>query len=194
MRIKPFAYLLLVVFSLGTALGQSKAPPKSSKTTPGPIKDIDGWGKIKWGMTTAQARAAYGSEATIPEGENPYKDTYIEKLIIKSLTVGDVEMKVSIAALNKTDRIANIALENAGSLTDSVSAGAYSNLKIALTRKYGTPASTDHTAQSRVTSDVTKWIFPSTAIELLEIEIESINYGSIHLTYSAANKKLLDVL
>ncbi len=26
-------------------------------------KDVDGWDKIKWGMTIAQARSAYGIEA-----------------------------------------------------------------------------------------------------------------------------------
>ena len=34
-------------------------------------KDVDGWGKIKWGMTVAQAQAAYGPAAKLPSSLRP---------------------------------------------------------------------------------------------------------------------------
>jgi hypothetical protein len=49
----------LLLFAVVIALGAMAQP-----------KDVDGWGKIKWGMTIAEARAAYNLPKT-NQGDRP---------------------------------------------------------------------------------------------------------------------------
>ncbi len=180
------------------ALGQTKmAPPRSPEAAPRTKAkpDVVGWGKIKWGMRISQVRAIYGSQVADPEGENPYTDNLVERLIIKSLMVGDTEMKVSIAASSGTDRVILVSLSPTTVLPSEAASGrSYEDLKTSLIRKYGPPSSTKTTERSGVNSTNVKWIFPSTEITLSWIVMPDLKRGLLDLTYSAADKRMLDVL
>jgi hypothetical protein len=158
-------------------------------------RDVDGWGKIKWGMTVGQVKSAYGSQAERPDGENPDKEKFVEKLIIKKLTVGDIEMKASIASLPGSDRIVRVSLSpTAPLLTVGPGGAAYEDLKTSLIRKYGRPSNLDKEDDGQIVAYTAKWIFPSTEITLSWIEVKQIAHGILNLIYSSADKKALDVL
>jgi hypothetical protein len=163
-------------------------------------RDVDGWGKIKWGMTVAQVRAAYGGQAESPDGEsrddkNPDKDKFVDRLIIKKLTVGDTEMNASIASLSGSDRIVRVSLSPTAPLLTVGSGGAaYQDLKTSLTRKYGRPSSVDKEDDDQIIAYSAKWIFPSTEIILSWIEVKQVGHGVLNLIYTSADKKALDVL
>jgi hypothetical protein len=54
-------------------------------------KDIDGWGKIKWGMTFAEASAAYNVSAPVKESDT----SKWTSLPLGPVQIGDIEMKAS---------------------------------------------------------------------------------------------------
>jgi hypothetical protein len=158
-------------------------------------KDVNGWDKIKWGMTVGQVKAAYGSQAEAPSRDNSDQEKFVERLVIKKLTIGDTEMKVSISSRSGSDRIAQVSLSpTAGLLTTGSGGTAYETLKTSLTRKYGRPSSVDKDDDDQTVAYATKWIFPSTEISLSWIEVKRIDHGVLNLTYISADKKALDKL
>ncbi len=161
---------VLVAFAVGL-FGQ--APPK----------DVDGWGKIKWGMTVAQAKSEYGDQAQSSDDEGSVDAKYVQKLVIKSFAVGDVRMRVSIETRPNSDLVKQVGLMMAGP-SDTASAGfAYNYLKGSLTQKYGPPA-----IQGKDTEPVI-WSFPSTVIRLSISE-----YWGVFLDYTATDQKARDAL
>src|ERR1035438_3431944 len=120
------AALLLCLTSLafGQAKGTAQSPAGASGAARRQAVDVHGWGKVTWGMTVAQAKAALGPEAKAAEGENTFTDGYIARLVLKKLKVGDIDMDVSIAAKSGSERIALISLELADKPQDTGSRGA----------------------------------------------------------------------
>jgi hypothetical protein len=55
-------------------------------------KDVNGWGKIRWGMTVAQAKALYGAQARESDGGGN-STKYTEKLVIDNFAVGDTKRR-----------------------------------------------------------------------------------------------------
>ena len=159
--------------------------------------DVHGWGKVTWGMTVAQAKAALGPEAKAAEGENTFTDGYIARLVLKKLKVGDIDMDVSIAAKSGSERIALISLELADKPQDTGSRGAaYHGLLNALTRKYGRPTKTDKEIRddTDVETNSAQWVLPSTNIDLVWIENRDLGFGVLHLMYSPVSRKMQDAL
>jgi hypothetical protein len=136
-----------------------------------PPKDVDGWGKIKWGMTSAQAKTAYGSQ--IQDAD--------EKLEIKSLAVGDINMKVSFGAVPGSTRIKQVVLSMAEEPQPFMSALAFRTLKSLLMQKYGRP--TDQGKEygddpaNRTETTFAVWTFPSTVIRLYLVELKRLDFG-----------------
>jgi hypothetical protein len=152
-------------------------------------KDVDGWGKVKWGMTIAQAKVAYGSEAQAPDRENG-STKYVERLTLRNLKVGDIRMRVAIETLPGSDRIAEVAL----SLEDGQRISPYLTLKNSLTQKYGRPSHEERSQRENVVSLSAAWIFPSTVISLLWLETKDVDFRELVLQYTATDKKALDAL
>ncbi len=138
-------------------------------------KDIDGWGKIKWGMTIAEARSAYGMSKS---GKNEEQRVFLEQKI----KVGDIDLSVEIAA--KNNRIAKVELSDlpAGSSD-------FDKIKTLLIQKYGTPASQESKIADFGVHATALWTFPSTSIFL-----EGRGGDVVFLSYTATDKKALDVL
>jgi hypothetical protein len=73
-------------------------------------KDTDGWGRVKWGMTVEQAKAAYGAEAedsTVVPGPN---FIFIDKVTLPKVKVGDLEMQASLLVPQGSDQIKQVSL------------------------------------------------------------------------------------
>jgi len=161
-----------MVFAAAAASGQGNEKPK----------DIDGWGKIKWGMTLDQARAAY--EVTTPLEVNDYWT----HLILSPVKVGDIEMRADAQAKHGSDRISGVRLSRYWSDKD-FSSHDFDTVKALLVAKYGLPTSEEKKMEGYdrpVTSAV--WIFPSTSIVL------QLTPAILSVQYTALDKKALDVL
>ena len=150
-------------------------------------KDVDGWDKIKWGMTMAKARSAYDIQ-TQPESNDDWT-----LLILKPVKMGDIEMGAEAGARRGSQNITWVRLWSFfGLATSAPSAGSrdFDTLRTTLIEKYGQPANEETTRGEnfRLIRTV-QWRFPSTSI-LLSLEQSSSlpNLGNIYLDYSAAEK------
>jgi hypothetical protein len=172
--VRPIA---LVAFSVAL-MGQ--APPK----------DVTGWDKIKWGMTIAEARAAYAVSAPTEATE------YWTALSIPDVVIGDIRLKAVVEARHGSDQITLASLfMSFGLPKDAPLAGPedFETLKTLLTQKYGKPASDDTTQNVNTHDRTIIWTFQSTSISLKLSQFEA-RLGSISLRYEAADKKALDKL
>jgi hypothetical protein len=147
-------------------------------------KDVDGWDKIKWGMTMAEARSVYGVE-TQPESKDDWT-----LLNLKPVKIGNVEMGVQIGARHGSEKVKSVRLWSYFGLPTSVpSAGAqdFDTLRAILIEKYGQPANEEikHGENFRLIKTVL-WTFPSTSIAMtLEQSTSLPNLGNIDLEYTA---------
>ncbi len=137
-------------------------------------KDVDGWNKIKWGMTLGEAKATLESN---------------------SVTVGDVKLSVHLSAARTdpdrynavTKPIAEVELSNL-----IASASDYATIKTPLIQKYGKPTTEDTVPDGAATESRSVWIFPSTVITLTFRSVRGS--GSVELLYDPADKKAKDAL
>jgi hypothetical protein len=159
-----------------------QAAPKDSKP-----KDIDGWDKIKWGMTIAEARSAYGIDAQ-PET----KDNWT-LLLLNPVKVAGVEMGVQVGARQGAGKISLVRLWSFFGLPSSAPVAGpqdFDTLRTMLVQKYGHPASEEATRGEnfRLLKTVL-WKFPSTSILLTLEQSSSLpNLGNIYLEYTATDK------
>jgi hypothetical protein len=150
-------------------------------------KDVDGWDKIRWGMTIAEARAAYGID-TQPESDDNWT-----LLKLNPVKIGGVEMGVQVGARQGTGKITLVRLWSYFGLSSSAPLAGpqdFDTLKTTLIQKYGQPANEEakRGENFRLIKTVL-WTFPSTSI-LMTIEQSSSlpNLGNIILDYTATDK------
>ena len=178
MRIAP---QLCVVLTVAASLGQT------------PPKDVDGWGKIKWGMGLPEVRAAYGRQAKASTLVDDSTSDYAEKLTVEKITVGQTSAIASIQARRGSDKITQVALHflqtEATTGNATIRSDLYKELKVLLPSKYG-PAMEEDVLDTKTM----RWTFPSTSIELRWFEPDIINIGSVTVRYTAVDKKAKDAL
>ncbi len=147
-------------------------------------KDVDGWDKIKWGMTIAEARSVYRAD-TPPESNDNWT-----LLTLHPVKLGNVEMGVQIGARQGSDKITLVRLWSFFGLPSSPPLAGprdFETLKTMLIQKYGPPASeeTKRGENFRLLKDI-HWAFPSTSVLLsLEQSASLPNLGNIFLEYTA---------
>jgi hypothetical protein len=147
-------------------------------------KDIEGWDKIKWGMTLAEARAAYPLDA------EPQKNDTWTLLALDPVKIGDVELGVQVGARRGTEKITEVMLWSVFGLPNAApSAGPrdFDTLRTALIQQYGRPASEEEKrGENSHLIKTVLWTFPSTSIFLkLEQSASLPNLGNIYLDYTA---------
>ena len=76
-------------------------------------RDADGFGNIKWGMTVAEAKAAFPGLRE-PERSELTSGAFEERLIQPVLMIGSVEMTVSIQTKTDSDLITRIVQTGIG--------------------------------------------------------------------------------
>jgi hypothetical protein len=155
-------------------------------------KDVDGWGKIKWGMTLDQVRAAYGDETTVESNE------YWTHLTLPPVKVGDIALKPSASAKHGSKQITLIRLwESFGLPGNAPSAGPsdFETLRTLLIQKYGSPTGEESKREYGDPVRMALWTFSSTSIQLTLTQKDRMpSLGKIELEYKATDKKALDVL
>ena len=156
-----------------------------------PPKDVDGWGKIKWGMTLAEARSAYTVEKT-------ETNDYWTLLTLEPIKIDDIQMSVSVGAKHGTEKISKVKLWLYFGLADSAKFSGpqdFDTLKTLLIAKYGAPANDETKREDGDRVKTILWTFPSTSIVLMLKQSEtSPNLGAIYLDYAASDKKALDLV
>src|SRR5579863_3965776 len=150
-------------------------------------KDIAGWDKIKWGMSLAEVRAAYGIE-TQPETQDGWT-----LLQLKPVKMGGVEMGVQVGARQDAGKVTSVKLWSYFGLSTSAPGASgqdFDTLKTELIQKYGQPANeeTKH-GENFLLLKTALWKFPSTSILMTLEQSSSLpNLGNIFVEYSAADK------
>src|SRR5579859_6885885 len=153
----------------------------------GQPKDVQGWDKIQWGMTLAQARSAYSVD-TQPESIDGWT-----LLKLNPVKMSGVEMGVQAGAKAGSEKITMVRLWSYfGLATSAPTAGAqdFDTLRTVLIQKYGNPAGeeTRHGENFRIIRSV-RWAFPSTSIAMTLEQSSSIpNIGNITLDFTATNQ------
>jgi hypothetical protein len=147
-------------------------------------KDVDGWDKIQWGMTIAEARSAYGIDAQ-PEANDEWT-----LLKLKPVKMGGIQMGVQAGARHGTQKITQVRLWSYFGLpTSEPSAGPqdFDTLRTILMEKYGSPANEDtKRGENFRLMKTVLWTFPSTSILLALEQSSSLpNLGNIYLDYTA---------
>ena len=147
-------------------------------------RDVEGWGKIRWGMTIADASQAYVI--------NRHEDNeFWSQLIAEPVIVGDITMRVSIAAKHGSDRISRVRLStNYGRRNDAED---FDTLKTQLIQKYGPPIDGETRTEGADNVRTFLWTFPSTSIRLTLTQ-DSKGQGRIEVDYNATDKTALDLL
>jgi hypothetical protein len=162
--------LILAAMSLLLLRGQPKDLNRE--------RDADGFGNIKWGMTVAEAKAAFPGLLE-PGRSELASGAFEERLIQPVLMIGSVEMTVSIQTKADSDRITRIVLKLAPFVQRRKAA--FQFLRNNLTLKYGKPS---HMPPGRLKEQREVWILPSTTITLDWREESRVQV--LDITYEAA--------
>lgn len=182
-------------FGLMIALAASA----SGQTKP---KDVDGWGKIKWGMTLAEVRSLYSVPVSTKEWpetaarclDSPIPSCLPDRgpyIFLDSVEVGDIKMKVTVQAGYKSTKVVSVQLADLnGASGTGNGVRNFDTLKTLLIQKYGTPVNQE-TKIDDIGAHITTvlWTFTSTSI-LLTLREQKV----IYLEYGATDKKALGVL
>jgi hypothetical protein len=144
-----------------SAVGQAQklTPPaqtQTGKVAPATVKDITGWGNVKWGMTVGEATAVIPKSVTVENVTMTVRvsqcSTWCGNEVIPSLPVKSVVLQVDTLKFQDLKTT-------------------FDNLKAALIRKYGAPS-----VESKEGVDVGPfiertaiWALPSTTIVLLRL-------------------------
>jgi hypothetical protein len=172
-------FFLLVAIALPLLPGQ----PKDLNREP----DADGFGNIKWGMTVAEAKAAFPGLRE-PERSELTSGAFEERLVQPVLMIGSVEVTVSVQTKIDSDLITRIVLKLAPFVQHRKSA--FQFLSNNLIQKYGKPSHHDSAPHGRKKGETEVWILPSTTIVLDWREEPAGKVRLLDITYEATDKLL----
>jgi hypothetical protein len=185
-RSQIFSGMLWAGLSRATKLGpgcndchEQKGRPLFSLST--------GLGRSEMTSAEMQAKAAYGNQAQNSDGRDGSSTKFIEKLIIPSFAVGDIEMKVSIETMPGSNLIKEVLLALADKPQSFTRGSAYTDLLNALMQKYGRPTSQEKDRGENTETNSATWAFPSTVISLFWVETTRLNFGILNLQYTATD-------
>jgi hypothetical protein len=148
-------------------------------------RDSDGFGNIKWGMTVAEAKAAFPGLRE-PERSELTSGAFEERLIQPVLMIGSVEMTVSIQTKADSDLITRVVLKLAPFVQHRKTA--FQFLSNNLIQKYGKPSRRDTATRSRMKEETAVWVLPSTTITLDWREESAGKLRLLDITYEATRK------
>jgi len=150
-------------------------------------RDADGFGNIKWGMTVAEAKAAFPGLRE-PERSELTSGAFEERLIQPVLMIGSVEMTVSIQTKAESDLITRIVLKLAPFVQQRKSA--FQFLRNNLIQSYGKPSPHNTATPGRRKEETEVWVLPSTTITLDWREEPAGKLRLLDITYEATDKLL----
>ena len=146
--------------------------------------DADGYGGIKWGMTVAEAKAAFPTLRE-PERSELASGAFRERLIQPVLMVGSVEMTISIQTQADSDTITRIVLKLAPFVPHK--RAAFQFLSGNLIQKYGKPTHHSRATRGHGKETMEVWVLPSTTITLDWLDESASGLRQLHITYDKKN-------
>lgn len=142
-------------------------------------RDVEGWGKIKWGMSIADASRAYVI--------NRHEDNeFWSELIAEPIEFYDFKLRVAIGARHGSEQISRVRMW-------ANSTQEFDSLKTLLIEKYGPPIDGESRSEGTDAIRTFLWTFPSTSIRLTTRQDQKAQ-GRIDLVYLATDQQALDAL
>lgn len=159
-------------------------------------KDVDGWTRIKWGMTVAEARDAFVGQVSDPRAAAPPDAILIDRLIVTDIQIGRITAEAAVQTERESNQVVAVRLRATGaSISGTQRTNTFSTLKQLLIAKYGAPQSEDRNPHGSAGTDSrVLWLFPSTSITLRWSEIGNAENGFVSIRYEALDRKALDAL
>jgi hypothetical protein len=187
-------------------------------------KDVQGWDKVKWGMSVAEVRTTYGSRVSEPIGlkqrllaslrargyaedsvaiqaaEQMPESAPDSKLVIKDIHIGDIiTASANVYTASNSNSVAQVTIVvGDDDSTMTYREYTFKTLKPLLIQKYGTPKSEERRPDGAggFMNTVLLWVFPSTSVKLVWSEDTNPgnNIGHVEIEYKAIDKKAVDAL
>jgi hypothetical protein len=154
-------------------------------------RDTDGFGNIKWGMTVAEAKAAFPGLSE-PGRTELASEAFEERLIQSVLMIGSVEMTVSIQTKVDSELITRIVLKLAPFVQHRKTA--FQFLSNNLVQKYGKPSHHHIAMRGRAKEETEIWALPSTNITLDWRQEAASKVWLLDISYQATDKLLSPLL
>ncbi len=148
-------------------------------------RDADGFGNIKWGMTVAEAKAAFPGLRE-PARSELTSGGFEERLVQAVLMIGSVEMTASIQTKADSELITRIVLKLGPFVQHRKTA--FQFLSNNLIQKYGKPSRQDTAHWGRTKEETEVWVLPSTTIALDWREESAGKFQLLDITYEATDK------
>ena len=158
-------------------------------------QDVEGWTRIRWGMTVAEAREAFPGQVSDPRVAAAPDAILIDRFIISDILIGRIRAEAAVQTEQDSSQVIAVRLRAAGpSASPRERTNTFSALKQLLIVKYGTPQNEDHSPDGTGTTDSRVfWVFPSTSITLWWNE-QTGGPGFVSIHYEALDRKALDSL
>lgn len=145
--------VILVALSCGFAVGQTRP------------SDVEGWQRLKWGMSEKEVRAIFGSQIVElpPNRQRKFMDGDVADLAIESYQVGPTNFRIEFKMDPRTRRLNGVSLDKTAISVspDRFYAG---DLLNALIQKYGQP----NNRKLESGDETYAWNFKSTTIRLVQ--------------------------
>jgi len=134
-------------------------------------QDVNGWEKLKWGMTGDEIKAAFGKDIKVHKPREDAGEGVYSELELTGLTIGGEPFRASLWMGIGTKKLSKIVFVPKVEPEGFAWAETFIKVEEDLISKYGDP-STEETSNDPGTSAERKWVFPSTVIELSYMRIE----------------------
>ena len=152
------AFIFLLVFTISI----------NAATKP---KDVYGWDKLKWGMTTEEVQSTLGKEVKKRNTRHDAKDNMYSGLQLRGIKIANNEFRASLWMDEDTNTLKRIVFVPEGQPAKYEWAENFIDLESYLVKKYGNP-DIEKTSNDPGTSADRKWNFPTTEIELSYLSLE----------------------
>lgn len=159
-------------------------------------KDVDGWTRIRWGMTVAEAREAFQGQVSDPRVATPPDAILVDRFVINDIQIGRITAEAAVQTERDSNQVVAVRIRATGaSATGVLRTSTFSTLKHLLIAKYGPPQNEDHNPYGNGGTDTrVLWLFPSTSITLRWSEMSNGESGFVTIRYEAIDGKALDAL
>jgi hypothetical protein len=157
-------------------------------------QDVQGWTRIKWGMTISEAREAFQGHVSDSRVATPPDALLVERFIVNDLQIGRITAEAAVETERDANAVVAVRLRATGA-AGQTRTSTYSTLKHLLIMKYGAPQNEDHSPYGNGGTDSrVLWLFPSTSITLRWSESANGDSGFVTIRYEALDRSALEAL
>ncbi len=158
--------------------------------------DVQGWNRIRWGVTVSEAREAFRGQVSDPRIATPPDAILVDRFIVTDIQIGRITAEAAVQTERDSNQVVAVRIRATGASAAGLArTNTYSTLKHLLIAKYGTPQNEDHSPYGNGgTDNRVLWLFPSTSITLRWSEMNNGENGFVTIRYEALDRTALDAL